>query len=223
MGPIVPLVVLVVAGIALAHAARAFGRGLARRRHGRRIMLDGVAGDLADPRRLIAADGWPRISGRWRGAVFDLQLHPDALEVRKLPSLWLEVALIRQAARPRLTISRRRIGPARDLPLPVETPGAFPEDARISTDDPAARLPDPQPLNAAFAGLGDRLREVELTPSGIRLTWLLAEADRGRYLLGRDAEFPVDPVPADLAARLFDAALALDRALTAPPGERIAA
>ena len=39
------------------------------------------------------------------------------------------------------------------------------------------------------AGLNpDRLKEVVISPKGLRIVWLIEEADRTRYLLFRDAE-----------------------------------
>jgi len=45
------------------------------------------------------------------------------------------------------------------------------------------------------AGLNpDRLKELVISPKGLRIVWLIEEADRTRYLLFRDAEMGATPL-----------------------------
>jgi hypothetical protein len=66
----------------------------------------------------------------------------------------------------------------------------------------------------------DRLKEVVLSPKGLRLTWLLEEAPRGRYLLFRDAEMGRTPVPPETLQPLLDALLDLRGRLARPERRR---
>ena len=72
-------------------------------------------------------------------------------------------------------------------------------------------------LAEAVARLGEgRLKELVLSPRGLRLAWLAEEADRGRYLLFRDAEMGREPIDPAAVAPLLDALLDLRAALAHP-------
>lgn len=160
----------------------------------------------------VEPSGFARMSGRWQGQAFDLQVLTDTLTFRKLPSLWLLVTMTEpQTVRGRLHIMAR---PGQNdsfsrftaMPVSVPLPPGFPQTCALRCDD-AALLP-PQDLVAAQAGLfADPLvKELVIAPVGLRLVVLTEEADRGRYLLFRDAEMgqhPLDP------ARLFPILTAL--------------
>ena len=44
---------------------------------------------FANPIQAVAETGFARVSGTFRGQIFDIQLVPDSLSFRKLPCLWL--------------------------------------------------------------------------------------------------------------------------------------
>jgi hypothetical protein len=58
-----------------------------------------------------------------------------------------------------------------------------------------------------------RVKELLVTPHGVRIVYQLDQAERGHYLVLRQAQFSEQPVPALLAQRLLDRAIAIHRDL----------
>ncbi len=146
--------------------------------------------------------GFPRMTGK-RGAIsFDLQVIPDTLTFRKLPALWVLVTLpeplpltatLDLMARP---AGNEPFSHFSDLPHMLPTPPGLPAHVAVRTDD-ATRIP-PADLLARHADLflGDAVKELVISPKGLRIVVLAEEADRGRYLIFREAEMgmtPLDP------------------------------
>ncbi|MDB5664884.1 hypothetical protein [Cypionkella sp.] len=180
----------------------AIGCGIAVRLRGqsaKRLAVRGqyfsaVAGLFDGAVVAVVPTGFPRLSGRYQGALFDLQVVPDTLTYRKLPALWLLVTLVEPtAARATLDVMLRPRGVEpfsnfRDLAVQIATPPGFPEDCAIRSDKPEAAVPAElvlTHLERLDAGL---LKELVISPEGLRLVWLAEEADRTRYLAFRDAE-----------------------------------
>jgi hypothetical protein len=205
------------------HARRLWAEGRARRA-ARAAALDLCRPLLADTVQRIEPDGFPRLAGTYRGARVDLRLVPDTLTTRKLPALWMLVTLTEPQPlpatwhlmlRPRGTETFSSFD---RLPQARPPDPALPLDSAVRTDGGA---PPPPALAAAVAELGeDRLKEVVLSPKGLRLTWLLEEAPRGRYLLFRDAEMGRTPVPPETLQPLLDALLDLRGRLARPERRR---
>ncbi|MES2433486.1 MAG: hypothetical protein V4586_06635 [Pseudomonadota bacterium] len=163
----------------------------------------------------LAPTGFPRLSGRYQGALFDLQVVPDTLTYRKLPALWLLVTLAEPTpARATLDVMLRPRGVEpfsnfRDLAVQIATPPGFPEDCAIRSDAPADAPPAELVLKH-LAGLdADLLKELVISPKGLRLVWLAEEADRTRYLAFRDSEMGKAPLAPALLEPLLNALLAL--------------
>jgi hypothetical protein len=159
--------------------------------------------------------GYPRLVGRYRE--LPVQIHPviDTLPVRRLPALWLLVTL--QSALPisaRFDLMMRPTAPTTFsnfdlLPATMQLPAGFPVGAVLRTDDPQRVLPAHivEPHLDVFAD--PRAKELLITENGVRLVWLLAEANRARYGVLRDAEFgDIDLDPA-LLLDLLDRLIAL--------------
>lgn len=145
----------------------------------------------------IAPNGFPRMTAHQGNLGFDLQLVQDSLTFRKLPTLWLMVTL--PAPMPltaRLHIMARPTGfepfsnfkylhHTIDLPLP--------EDCVAHCDDPA-QVPLIVPRHCAvFAD--PMVKELVITPQGLRIVILADEAARTNYLIFRDAELGMIPLP----------------------------
>jgi hypothetical protein len=146
--------------------------------------------------------GFPRMTGRQRGLGFDLQVIPDTLTFRKLPALWVLVTLpepmplhatLNLMARPSGNEPFTRFT---TLPQSLPTPDCLPREVSVRSDD-ATRIA-PADLIARHADLfaDPRIKELVLSPKGLRIVFLAEEADRGRYLIFREAEMgmtPLDP------------------------------
>lgn len=156
---------------------------------------------LRDARRQTQPSGFPRIAGRYRGLMVDLQAVPDTLTFRKLPALWAMVTITEpQPVTGEMHIMSRATGNEPfstygKMPFAGNLPHGFPPHCTLRCTDPAA-LPPPE-LMARFAALFDdpRVKEVVLSPKGLRIVLLAEEGDRTAYLLYRDAELGRNPLP----------------------------
>ena len=150
--------------------------------------------------------GFPRLAGMHEGVEFDVQIVPDTLSLRKLPALWVLVsvpgplptgAMVDVMLRPTGMESFSNFS---QLPVQVPVPPGFPADCAVRADAPGA-VPFEAAIRDVLAGVDvDRLKEVLVTPKGVRLVFLAEEAHRGRYLIYRDAEMGRAPLsPARMA------------------------
>lgn len=204
-----------VLGVGLVALAVLILRGSRARRKARDGYFADCARLFAAPRLAETPGGFPRLNGRYRGHVFDLQAVPDTLTFRKLPALWVLVTLpVPLPLRATLDFMVRSTGIEpfsnyHNLPDQIAAPPGFPEDCRLRTDDPRA-LP-PRSLLIPHAPIFDdaRVKELVLSPKGLRITFLAEEANRGRYLIFRDAELGTEPLPARALVAHLDALLAL--------------
>lgn len=159
--------------------------------------------------------GFPRMTGRRAGLAFDLQAIPDTLTFRKLPALWVLITLPEPLPlRATLDLMARPSGNEpftrfaalpQSLPRPVE----LPTEIAVRTDD-AAQIPPPD-LIARHAGIfaDPRVKELVLSPKGLRIVILGEEADRGRFLIFREAEMGRKPLPPAQLQPLLDRLAAL--------------
>ncbi|WP_374375654.1 hypothetical protein [Tabrizicola sp.] len=163
----------------------------------------------------VQPTGFPRMTGRRAGLAFDLQAIPDTLTFRKLPALWVLVTLpeplpleatLDLMARPSGHEPFTRFAA---LPQSLPTPPELPKDIAIRSDD-ARRIPSAD-LVARHADLfADPLvKELVLSPKGLRIVILAEEADRGRFLIFREAEMGRTPLSRARLLPLLDRLVAL--------------
>ncbi|MCL4065884.1 hypothetical protein M3484_04815 [Pseudomonas sp. GX19020] len=195
---------LVILALRLSRATRA-------RRIAREGYFDLIAPHMTGLRRAVMPTGFARISGLIGGQLTDLQLIPDTLTWRKLPTLWLLVTqpgALPVSQRIDLMVRPRGIEPFSTFDtLPHQTilPQDFPFDACLRSETPlspgeAALLQRHQHL------LQDpRIKELIIAPEGLRLTFFADQAERGRYLIFREAEMGRDPLEPETLAPLLGA------------------
>ncbi|MCA8868069.1 MAG: hypothetical protein KDA67_05420 [Rhodobacteraceae bacterium] len=190
------------------------------RRDTRFAYLDRCNGLFSDIRTAAGATGFPRLAGHYQGGLFDIQVLPDTLTFRKLPTLWVLVTLTEPLpvrASFDLMIRPTGVEPFSNfhaLPHQVNAPKGFPEDCAIRTDAPA-QLPDEALLRRHLHHFSDaHIKEMVLSPKGARLVFLAEEAQRGRYLIFRDAEMGMEPLAPDLLTPKLEALLTLRDDLT---------
>lgn len=213
MTPLVPLGILVAAlglwlGLRLIRESRA--RSNARARY-----FDAVKPLFEGGETLLQPTGFPRMTGRRDGLAFDLQAIPDTLTFRKLPALWVLVTLPEpQPLFAALDILARPSGHEpftrfATLPQSLPTPPGLPKDVAVRSDS-ASRLP-PESLLQRHADLFDdpRIKELVLSPKGLRIVFLAEEADRNRYLIFREAEMGMTALQPSRLSPLLDRLVAL--------------
>lgn len=213
MSPLVPLGLVLAAiglwlGIRLIHETRA-------RTHARANYFSAVKSLFDGGETRLQPTGFPRMTGRRAGLAFDLQAVPDTLTFRKLPALWVLVTLpeplpldatLDLMARPSGNEPFTRFA---TLPQSLPSPPDLPKDIAVRSDD-ATRIAPPD-LVARHADLfaDPKVKELVLSPKGLRIVILAEEADRGRFLIFREAELGRTPLPPSRLAPLLDRLAAL--------------
>lgn len=187
----------------------AFARFFGGRSAARAGYLDACLPLFAAPLKGVADTGLARVSGTYRGQMFDVQVVLDSLSLRKLPCLWLLITLVeRLPVAGTFDVMLRATGVETfskfgDLPDQIAVPTGFPVGCSIRTD--AADLPSAAVIGRYMAALdAARLKEVVVAEAGVRVVWLAEEADRGRYLLFRDAEMGAEALQPEVLVALMD-------------------
>jgi hypothetical protein len=191
------------------------------------------AGVFADCREVfseseVASPGsdYPLLRGRYHGDRVLLQPLLDHVGYRKVPSLWLVLTLDRQlAVGGKVDILFR---PANieffsnvdQLPERIHLGPEWPEHhmARVG---PSGWQP---PLASMRAALGEAmdssdLKEVVVTPRGVRLVVRVCGVERSHYMVLRSMLPEVDRIPADWLAYWLDVATELAAAVSHDVGE----
>lgn len=200
-----------------AHAARAADRA---------AYLDACTALFTSRTSTIQPSGFPRMSGTWMGDNFDIQIVPDTLTVRKLPALWVLVSLPQDLPVQRtVDLMMRATGLETfsnfsHLPAHLRLPDGLPPEAALRSDM-AGPVPFADALRRTVAAVdAKRLKEILITPKGVRIVFLAEEAARTRYLLYRDAEMGRSPLSPATLSPVLAAARALRDAVTQDLTER---
>ena len=161
------------------------------------------------------ADEFPRLSGTYRG--FPVQIYPlvDTLATRRLPALWLMVTLQdKLPVKAHFDLMMRPAGHTTfsnfdHLPHTLDHQEGFPEHAVVRTDNTDDVLPTSliEPHLEPFSG--PRAKELLITQNGLRVVWLLAEAERARYGVLRQAEFGNVRIEGHVAQDILDRLIAI--------------
>ncbi|MDP1908791.1 MAG: hypothetical protein Q8K85_10860 [Hyphomicrobium sp.] len=194
----------------------------------RRGLLDGCAAALDGAQLFHAADSVPRLSGRHHGLEVRVDLICDTLTIRRLPQLWMSTTLIdANAGLPGFAILVRPAGTefyslTSRFAHRLETPVGFPDEVLIRGDAEAEPLLDE--LRATLAGIlaDPRVKEIAVTPRGLRIIRQASEGKRGDHLLLRQSVFENAAVPRRDLACVLDQLQAI-RAITGAYGRARAA
>ncbi|MGL4236576.1 hypothetical protein [Tabrizicola sp.] len=198
MSPLIPLAAAVAAlglWLAVRLVREARGRSIARAAY-----FDAVKPLFTDRQIRIEPTGFPRLAGNRGRLAFDLQAIPDTLAFRKLPALWVLVTLTEpMPLKATVDLMARPSGGEPfsrfpGLPQSLPTPPSLPVHVAIRTDDASQVLPETVILRHADLFLDPAVKELVLSPKGLRIVILAEEADRGRYLIFRDAELGMTPL-----------------------------
>jgi hypothetical protein len=170
--------------------------------------------DAADVQRGQTAGVWT-LTGRYREHFFQLKTVADTLATRKLPSLWLMVTLPESQPVFATTDMMMRAAGVTSfsnfdfLPHTLTLPAGFPGQATVRSD--VCTSGDILPLMARHLGLFHKARGKEflVSPKGLRIVVQLAEGDRARYGVFREANFEGTNIDIDVATEIMDTLIAL--------------
>ncbi|MEO6610115.1 MAG: hypothetical protein ABIN69_16770 [Aestuariivirga sp.] len=175
-----------------------------------------VSGSEIEPGPTVGT--W-KLTGKYRGHVFQIQTVIDVLVTRKLPSLWLMVTLPEpQPVGATFDLMMRPAGPSTFsnfdfLENVIATPSTFPLHAVIRTDDPAKLPPTAEILPHLSLFFGPKGKELLISPKGLRVVVQAAQADRARYGVLREANFGAVVIDAELTVSCLNMLIDLNNAL----------
>lgn len=171
----------------------------------------------------IQPTGFARMTAQVDGTAFDLQAIPDSLTFRKLPALWVMLTLpAPMPVNATLDIMARPAGNEpfshfANLPQSLPCPPTLPNGTALRSDD-ASGVPPLDLIAPHLAVFADpKVKELVISPKGLRLVILADEAERGRFLIFRDAEVGASPLPAARMTPLISALIALHETLAKAP------
>ncbi|MBZ9769004.1 hypothetical protein LB526_19795 [Mesorhizobium sp. CA6] len=185
------------------------------------------AADMASIHSVVAdaadiSDGTAGVvtwAGSWNGQRVQVRTIVDTLATRKLPTRWLSVSITEPVAVPGTFDMMMRPNSATTFSNFDHLPHTLPKvlglaaDAVLRTDRRGVAFP--QDLIAAHTDIfaESRAKELLITPKGVRIVWLLAEAERARYGVFRQAAFGDAGIDPALIERLLEAASTLRQAI----------
>jgi hypothetical protein len=187
----------------------------------RKVLFDDAHGLLTDAEIEYTPREYPKLRGRYRGHEVAIDAVVDTIAVRKLPSVWLRVTV--KAAMPFGGIcdvmarahNVEFYSPFGDLDHHIALPSGWPGHLTVKTDDPDV-MPPAALLAPHVAIFGDeRMKELLVTPRGVRLVRQVAQGARAEYMVLRQAAFGPVVVPRVQLQHMLDAAVALADALGA--------
>ncbi|WP_374653207.1 hypothetical protein [Dongia sp.] len=181
----------------------------------RAMLFDDLRGLLAESELSRTPMSYPVLRGRYRGHRVVIDAVLDNLSVRKVPSLWLRVTLLADipfAGSCDILARAHNVefyAPSNSFDHALPLPADWPQHLTIKCDVPDA-VP-PQSLLQAHIGLfeDERVKELLVTPKGVRLVRQAAQASRAEYLVLRQSLFGPVVVPRGGVQDLLDRALAL--------------
>lgn len=176
----------------------------------RRHLLDDASGLLGNVETAQLPTGYVKLSGTYRGLPAVIEPIVDTLNVRKLPVLWLMVTVpAPTTVRATFNLMMRASGLEvfsryAQLDHAIDPPEGFPEWSGIRTDAPAA-LPPVEVVSRYLTRFHDGSgKELLISPKGVRMVVMVDQADRGGYLIFRDARFGAGRVSRELVQGVLD-------------------
>lgn len=200
----------------------------------RAMLLNDAKGLLEDAALTQEPMEYPKLRGRYRGFEATIDAVVDNLSVRKVPSLWLRVTL--RAESP-FTGSCDILARAHNVEFyspsigfdhSLRLPAGWPDHLTVKSDDPQHMPPEALLAPHVKAFEDPRMKELLVTPRGVRLVRQAAQAARAEYMVLRQSLFGPVVAPRELLVALLDRAVALAETLQAakdmapPAGQMVA-
>lgn len=188
----------------------------------RAMLFEELRGLLTESELSRAPMQYPVLRGVYRGHRVVIDAVLDNLAVRKVPSLWLRVTLLADIPYTGSCDILARAhnvefyAPSNNFDHVLPLPSGWPQHLTIKCDVPEG-VP-PQDVLGRHIGVfeDERVKEMLVTPKGIRLVRQAAQASRAEYLVLRQSLFGPVVVPRDMVKDLLDRALALADNLRSP-------
>jgi hypothetical protein len=213
--------IVAVAVLALVALTWIYRRDKRRADRERQVLFDDAHGLLTEAEIERAAREYPKLRGRYREHDVTIDAVVDTIAVRKLPSVWLRVTVMAEVPFAGICDVMARAhnvefySPFGDLNQGIALPAGWPDHLTVKTDDPET-MP-PATLVGPHIGIfaDERMKELLVTPKGVRFVRQVAQGSRAEYMVLRQASFGPVVVPRAQLQTMLDAAVALAVALGA--------
>lgn len=189
----------------------------------RAMLFDDLRGLLSESELTRASLDYPKLRGVYLGHKVVIDAVLDNLAVRKVPSLWLRVTVLADlpyAGSCDILARAHNVefyAPSNSFDHVLPLPAGWPEHLTIKSDNPDA-VPPQALLDRHIRVFDDeRVKELLVTPKGVRLVRQGAQASRAEYLVLRQSLFGPVVVPRETVVDLLDRALALADTLHSGP------
>jgi hypothetical protein len=187
-------------------------------RSGRNNIFSDCSTLLAQAAETQAAIGFPTLKGRYDGYQVILEAYADTLSMRKLPPLWLTITVTgKQRSHGSLDVLVRPQNIEVDSPAwewndTLSIPHNWPRHAIVKYHGTLAPL-DIVGDFVAELFIDEKVKELLITPAAVRITYMAKQADRGEYLIMRNAAFDGLPLRRETVAALLHSATDLRKKL----------
>lgn len=188
----------------------------------RAMLLDDAKGLLDDAELTQAPMEYPKLRGRYRGYEAIIDAVVDNLSVRKVPSLWLRVTIrcdVAFAGSCDILARAHNVefySPSIGFDHNLRLPAGWPDHLTVKSDDPD-RMPPEALLTPHVKAFEDpQMKELLVTPRGVRLVRQGAQAARAEYMVLRQSLFGPVVISRELLVSLLDRAVALADEVSKP-------
>lgn len=160
----------------------------------------------------------PVLKGRYAGYEVALSIVEDTLGWRKLPPLWLLIKVtactpsqgtLDYIVRPS---NNEFYSPSWQWDGNLSIPPAWPQHAILKYQHHAADVTLLEPYVPKLFG-DVKMKELLVTPSGVRLTYMVKQAERGEYLIMRNTVFENTPIDKKEVEALLKQAVTIRKCL----------
>ena len=161
---------------------------------------------------------FPQVSGGFLGYEVKLSLIEDTVAVRKIPPLWLLITIQGKTAiqgsfdlivRPS---NNEFYSPAWQWNGNLQVPSHWPQHSVIKYQD---SLVDIAKIDALVPKLfrDERAKELLITPSVLRITYMAKQAERGEYLIMRNSVFSGEAISVEVVEKVLKQAIEIRQLL----------
>ena len=187
-------------------------------KHAKAQLFDEASSLLDGAKLMQEANDFPEVSGSFLGYEVKLSLIEDTLAVRKIPPLWLMVTVKGKVAiegsfdlivRPS---NNEFYSPAWQWDGNLKVPSHWPQHAVIKYQD---RLVDVEKIDSLVPKLfaDDHVKELLITPSLLRITYMAKQAERGEYLIMRNSVFSGEAIKVEIVEKVLKQAIEMRQLL----------
>ena len=187
-------------------------------KHAKAHLFDEVLGLLDGAKLKQEGKDFPQVSGVFLGYEVKLSLIEDTVAVRKIPPLWLLITIQGKTAiqgsfdlivRPS---NNEFYSPAWQWNGNLQVPSHWPQHSVIKYQD---SLVDIAKIDALVPKLfrDERAKELLITPSVLRITYMAKQAERGEYLIMRNSVFSGEAISVEVVEKVLKQAIEIRQLL----------